>query len=116
MGGAARPLHDPGKHRSIERGSNPRAARCGSLRRPAKPAGERENDAALTPQPGTRSWSGTWEAAVGAVRFYRRHGFELVPEKRKTSLLETYWTVPARQIEASVVLANPPFEAWEVLG
>src|ERR1700730_18654082 len=55
MGGAARPLHDPGNHRSIERGSNPHAARCGSLRRPAKPAGERENDAALTPQPGTRS-------------------------------------------------------------
>src|SRR5437868_15135626 len=55
MGGAARPLHDPGNHRSIERGSNPYAARCGSLRRPAKPAGERHIDAALTPPPGTRS-------------------------------------------------------------
>src|ERR1700730_5088882 len=54
MGGAARPLHDPGNHRSIERGSNPHAARCGSLRRPAKTAGERHVDAALTPQPGTR--------------------------------------------------------------
>jgi len=65
---------------------------------------------------GRRMLVGTWKAAVWAVRLYRRHGFELVPEKRKTSLLETYWTVPARQIEASVVLANPPFEAWEVLG
>src|ERR1700737_3135410 len=41
--------------RSVERGSNPHTARCGSLRRPAKPAGERENDAALTPTPGARS-------------------------------------------------------------
>src|SRR6267143_2232411 len=55
MGGAARPLHDPGNHRSVERGSNPHTARCGSLRRPAKPAGERENDAALTPTLGARS-------------------------------------------------------------
>src|ERR1700736_4616280 len=55
MGGAARPLHDPGNHRSIERGSNPHAARCSKLRRPAKPAGERHVDAGLTPQPGTRS-------------------------------------------------------------
>src|ERR1700730_16775624 len=55
MGRAARPLHDPGNHRSVERGSNPHTARCGSLRRPAKPAGERENDAALTPTPGARS-------------------------------------------------------------
>src|ERR1700730_10148893 len=54
MGRAARPLHDPGNHRSVERGSNPHTARCGSLRRPAKPAGERENDAALTPTPGAR--------------------------------------------------------------
>ena len=27
----------------------------------------------------------------------------------KTELLETYWTVPDRQIETSVVLASPPF-------
>lgn len=53
---------------------------------------------------------GTWAAATWAIRFYRRHGFELVPYAQKTPLLETYWTVPKRQIEASVVLANPPLE------
>jgi GNAT superfamily N-acetyltransferase len=57
---------------------------------------------------------GTWAAAAWAVRFYRRHGFELVPEQRKASLLETYWAVPARQIEASVVLENPALEAVEI--
>src|ERR1700738_2773606 len=57
MGGAARPLHDPGNHRSVERGSNLQAARRGGLMKPAKPAGERENTAALTPSLGTRSGS-----------------------------------------------------------
>src|SRR5436190_12944396 len=55
MGGAACPLHDPGNDRSIERGSDLQAARRGSLTTPAKPAGERESDAALTPRSGTRS-------------------------------------------------------------
>src|SRR5215210_2866740 len=50
----------------------------------------------------------TWAAADWAIRFYRRHGFELVPAKRKDTLLETYWSIPARQVETSVVLANPP--------
>jgi GNAT superfamily N-acetyltransferase len=54
---------------------------------------------------------GTWAAADWAIAFYRRHGFELVTPARKTALLKTYWTVPERQIETSVVLANPPFEA-----
>ncbi len=53
---------------------------------------------------------GTWAAAAWAIAFYRRHGFELVPPARKTALLKAYWTVPDRQIETSVVLANPPFE------
>jgi len=53
---------------------------------------------------------GTWEAADWAVRFYRRHGFELVAPARKSVLLKTYWNVPDRQIEASVVLASPPFD------
>src|SRR6266404_7895002 len=52
---AARPLHDPGNHRAIERGSNLQAARRGGLIKPAKPAGERENTAALTPSLGARS-------------------------------------------------------------
>src|SRR4030088_520476 len=53
---------------------------------------------------------GTWAAAEWAIRFYCRHGFELVSPERKTALLKTYWTVPDRQIENSVVLANPPLE------
>jgi GNAT superfamily N-acetyltransferase len=53
---------------------------------------------------------GTWAAAEWAVRFYRRHGFELVSPDRTTALLKTYWTVSDTQIEASVVLANPPLE------
>lgn len=51
---------------------------------------------------------GTWAAADWAIRFYRRNGFELVSPERKTELLRTYWTIPDRQIEASVVLAAPP--------
>ena len=51
---------------------------------------------------------GTWDAAEWAIRFYRRHGFELVSPARKSVLLKTYWTIPDRQIETSVVLANPP--------
>ncbi len=51
---------------------------------------------------------GTWAAADWAIRFYRRHGFELVSPERTAALLKTYWTIPDRQIETSVVLANPP--------
>jgi GNAT superfamily N-acetyltransferase len=53
---------------------------------------------------------GTWEAADWAVRFYRRHGFELVGPARKTALLKAYWNIPDRQIEVSVVLASPPVD------
>jgi hypothetical protein len=45
-----------------------------------------------------------------AVCFYRRNGFELVSPERRTALLKTYWTIPVRQIETSVVLANPPLD------
>lgn len=60
---------------------------------------------------GRRMLIGTWAAATWAIRFYQRHGFELVPAAHKTRLLKTYWTVPERQIDASVVLAQPPFAA-----
>jgi GNAT superfamily N-acetyltransferase len=51
---------------------------------------------------------GTWSSAAWAIRFYGQHGFELVAPERKTELLKTYWTITERQIETSVVLANPP--------
>jgi GNAT superfamily N-acetyltransferase len=47
---------------------------------------------------------GTWAAADWAIRFYQRHGFELVSPDRKAELLKTYWTIPDRQVETSVVL------------
>ena len=50
---------------------------------------------------------GTWAAAEWAIRFYRRHGFQLVTPKQKDELLRTYWTIPERQIETSVVLVLP---------
>ena len=53
---------------------------------------------------------GTWAAAEWAIRFYRRHGFELVSPERKDALLQTYWTIPEQQIETSVVLAHPPLD------
>jgi GNAT superfamily N-acetyltransferase len=51
---------------------------------------------------------GTWAAAEWAINFYRRHGFELVSPARKTVLLKSYWNIPDRQIETSVVLSNLP--------
>jgi len=53
---------------------------------------------------------GTWAAAEWAIRFYRRHGFEQVTPEQKTMLLRTYWNIPERQIETSVVLAKPPLD------
>jgi GNAT superfamily N-acetyltransferase len=47
---------------------------------------------------------GTWAAAEWAIRFYRRNGFELASPERTQSLLRTYWTIPDRQAEVSVVL------------
>ena len=49
---------------------------------------------------------GTWAAAEWAIAFYRRHGFVQVSPEEKTRLLRTYWTIPERQIETSVVLTG----------
>jgi GNAT superfamily N-acetyltransferase len=49
---------------------------------------------------------GTWAAASWAIDFYRRNGFTVVSSGDKDRLLRTYWSIPARQIETSVVLAN----------
>jgi GNAT superfamily N-acetyltransferase len=45
---------------------------------------------------------GTWADASWAIDFYKKHGFELMPDKDE--LLKTYWDIPQRQIETSVVL------------
>ena len=55
---------------------------------------------------------GTWTDAVWAIRFYLRHGFELTMPDEKERLLRTYWKIPERQIETSVVLAD---QRWREL-
>jgi hypothetical protein len=52
---------------------------------------------------------GTWKAATWAIRFYKKNGFALVGDEEKNRLLNKYWSIPARQIEMSVVLAD---ESW----
>jgi GNAT superfamily N-acetyltransferase len=52
---------------------------------------------------------GTWAAATWAIDFYRRNGFVLVSESVKSDLLRRYWSIPVRQVETSVVLAD---ERW----
>ena len=49
---------------------------------------------------------GTWADASWAIEFYRRNGFTVVPPGEKERLLRTYWSIPERQIETSVVLAD----------
>ena len=49
---------------------------------------------------------GTWADAVWAIRFYESHGFRRVSPEDKDRLLKRYWTIPERQIETSIVLAD----------
>jgi GNAT superfamily N-acetyltransferase len=49
---------------------------------------------------------GTWADAAWAIEFYRRNGFTVVSLAEKEQLLRTYWSIPARQIETSIVLAD----------
>jgi N-acetylglutamate synthase-like GNAT family acetyltransferase len=56
--------------------------------------------------------TGTWADALWAIRFYERHGFQMVSKQEKDQLLRQYWTVPERQMETSVILVDP---AWHRL-
>ena len=49
---------------------------------------------------------GTWADAFWAIRFYEAHGFKKVDVDEKNRLLKTYWSIPERQVETSVVLAS----------
>jgi len=53
---------------------------------------------------------GAWANATSAIKFYQKNGFRLLGEEQKSRLLTRYWTVSARQIQVSVVLADA---AWE---
>jgi N-acetylglutamate synthase-like GNAT family acetyltransferase len=52
---------------------------------------------------------GTWAAATWAIDFYKRNGFTVVSNAEKNRLLKKYWSIPDRQVETSVVLAD---ERW----
>ena len=49
---------------------------------------------------------GTWADAIWAIKFYEKHGFHLLSKSETEALLHKYWTIPARQVETSVVLAS----------
>ncbi len=55
---------------------------------------------------GPRLLVGLWADNVRAVRFYQKHGFSLLPDGDQ--LLRTYWSIPDRQREASVVMGINP--------
>jgi GNAT superfamily N-acetyltransferase len=57
---------------------------------------------ALTTTP--RLLVGTWAAASWAIDLYQKHGFRLLPDG--DLLLRTYWHIPDRQRETSVVLGR----------
>ena len=67
----------------------------------------------LKAQTATPLLIGTWAAATWAIGFYERHGFRLVTMAEKDRLLSRYWSVPAAQAAASVVLADA---AWRGRG
>jgi N-acetylglutamate synthase-like GNAT family acetyltransferase len=47
---------------------------------------------------------GTWIAASWAIGFYQKNGFKLLSREETNKQLKTYWNIPERQIEPSVVL------------
>jgi GNAT superfamily N-acetyltransferase len=49
---------------------------------------------------------GTWSAAAWAIRFYEKNGYRLLSRPDTERLLRRFWSIPERQIETSVVLAN----------
>jgi N-acetylglutamate synthase-like GNAT family acetyltransferase len=59
---------------------------------------------------------GTWADATWAVRFYQKHGFQLVTPEEKNRLLKKYWTIPERQVETSVVLADSQWRDVQEVG
>ncbi len=56
---------------------------------------------------------GTWAAASWAVSFYQKNGYTLVSEEEKNRFLRRYWSIPERQVETSVVLANQTWHQAE---
>jgi GNAT superfamily N-acetyltransferase len=57
---------------------------------------------ALTETP--RLLVGMWADAAWAIRFYAKHGFSHLPDGDR--LLRTYWSIPDRQRETSIVMGR----------
>ena len=57
---------------------------------------------------------GTWAAATWAISFYEKNGYTRVAERQKNELLRKYWSIPDRQIDASVVLADAKWVTAQV--
>lgn len=53
---------------------------------------------------------GTWKAATWAIRFYEKNGFQLLSDAEKNRVLGMYWSIPARQVEESVVLVDAKWQ------
>jgi len=53
---------------------------------------------------------GTWADAAWAIRFYEKHGFQILTPEQKRRLLMRYWKVPDRQAEMSIVLADSTWQ------
>jgi N-acetylglutamate synthase-like GNAT family acetyltransferase len=53
---------------------------------------------------------GTWVDAAWAIAFYEKNGYRRLSRQETARLLRKYWSIPERQIETSVVLANA---AWK---
>jgi hypothetical protein len=49
---------------------------------------------------------GPWADAFWAISFYQKNGFRILGEEEMNSLLNTFWSIPERQVETSLVLAS----------
>ena len=54
---------------------------------------------------------GTWADAFWAINFYKKHDFRVLSDDEKNKLLKLYWSIPERQIETSIVLANDDWKS-----
>jgi GNAT superfamily N-acetyltransferase len=56
---------------------------------------------------------GTWLDAAWAIRFYQKNGYRPLSRRETEALLRKFWTIPERQVETSIVLAD---RKWQALG
>jgi len=59
---------------------------------------------------------GTWTNATWAIRFYEKNSYRQLSRIDTEHLLKKYWSVPDRQIETSVVLADAKWKSTSKAG